>query len=187
MTFGGNDISLPSTESPEQGITDSVNAIISGMGQLADMGAKHFLVSNLADVTLAPLFSNPGFLAATGATQAGFQSLVNDFNTQLAAGLDTFKSQTGLDVKTLDLNGLFNNIAASPSDYGFTNTTQPVLVSTPGTGTTPAYNPAIVGQDPQVEHGSLFLDPYFDPTALGQALVAQTARSTLMGTPTATT
>ena len=187
VTFGGNDISLPSTESPEQGVTDSVNAIISGLGQLADMGAKHFLVSNLADITLAPLFSNPDFLAATGATQAGFQALVGDFNTQLAAGLSAFESQTGLDVKTLDLHTLFNSISASPTDYGFTNATQPVLVSTPNVGTTPTYNPAIVGQDPQVEHGSLFLDPYFDPTALGQAIIAQTARSTLTGTPAATT
>ena len=179
VTFGGNDISLPSTDNPEQGVTDSVNAIVSGLGQLADMGAKHFLVSNLADITLAPLFSNPDFLAATGATQAGFQGLVNDFNTQLASGLSAFQDQTGLDVKTLDLNTLFNGIAANPSAYGFTNITQPVLSSTPNAGTEPAYNPAVVGQDPQVEHGSLFLDPYFDPTALGQAVVAQTARATL--------
>ena len=179
VTFGGSDISLPSTEPPEQGVTDSVNAIISGLSQLADMGAKHFLVSNLADITLAPLFSDPAFQAATGATPALFQGLVADFNTQLAAGLGAFKSQTGLDVKTLDFNTLFKGIIADPSNYGFTNTTQPVLVSTPGIGTTPAYNPAIVGQDPQVEHGSLFLDPFFDPTALGQAVIAQTARSTL--------
>jgi len=179
VTFGGNDISLPSTESPVQGVTDSVNAIISGLHQLADLGAKHFLVSDLPDITLAPLFSQPAFLAATGATQAQFQGLVSAFNTQLATGLDTFKSQTGLDVKTLDMNKLFQGIANNPSDYGFTNITQPVLLSTPNAGTSPAYNPAIVGQDPQVEHGSLFLDPYFDPTALGQALIAQTARSTL--------
>lgn len=186
VNFGGNDISLPSTETPQQGVTDSVNAIISGLGQLADLGAKHFLVSNLPDITLAPLFNDPGFQAATGATPALFQGLVNDFNTQLAAGLDTFKSQTGLDVKTLDLNKLFNGISANPADYGFTNTTQPVLVSTPTPGSKPVYNPAIVGQDPQVEHGSLFLDPFFDPTALGQAIIAQTARSTLTTTPTIT-
>ena len=180
VTFGGNDISLPSTEAPDQGITDSVNAIISGLGQLADLGAKHFLVSNLPDITLAPLFSNPDFLAATGATQAQFQGLVSAFNSQLAAGLSSFESQhPGLDVKTLDLNTLFNGITDDPLAYGFTNTTQPVLVSTPNVGTTPAYNPAIVGQDPQVEHGSLFLDPFFNPTALGQAIIAQTARSTL--------
>ncbi len=185
VNFGGNDISLPSNEPPLQGVTDSVNAIISGLGQLADLGAKHFLVSNLPDITLAPLFSDPGFQAATGATPALFQGLVSAFNSQLAAGLDAFKSQTGLDVKTLDLNKLFNGISANPLDYGFTNATQPVLVSTPGIGTKPTYNPAIVGQDPQVEHGSLFLDPFFDPTALGQAIIAQTARSTLTGTPSA--
>ncbi len=187
VTFGGNDISLPSNESPLQGVTDSVNAIISGLGQLADMGAKHFLVSNLADITLAPLFSDPAFQAATGATPALFQGLVSDFNTQLAAGLSNFKSQTGLDVKTLDLHTLFNGISTNPSDYGFTNVSQPVLSSTPGINTPPAYNPAIVGQDPQVEHSTLFLDQYFDPTALGQAIIAQTARSTLTATPTAST
>ena len=179
VTFGGNDISLPSSESPVQGVTDSINAIISGLGQLADLGAKHFLVSNIPDITLAPLFSNPDFLATTGATAAQFQGLVSAFNTQLAAGLNTFESQTGLDVKTLDLKTLFDGIAASPEDYGFTNVTQPVLISTPNAGSTPVYNPAIVGQDPAVEHGSLFIDPYFNPTALGQAIIAQTARSTL--------
>ena len=180
VTFGGNDITLPSAVPPDQGIPASVNAIISGLDQLADLGAKHFLVSNLADITIAPLFSNPDFLAATGATTEQFQGLVNAFNGALAAGLDSFESQhPDLDVKTLDLNTLFKGITNDPLAYGFTNTTQPVLVSMPNAGTTPAYNPAIVGQDPQVEHGSLFLDPYFDPTALGQALVAQTARSTL--------
>ena len=179
VTFGGNDISMPSTESPEQGVTDSVNAIISGMQQLADAGAKHFLISNLPDITLAPLFSSAAFQQATGATPAEFQALVSDFNSQLGAGLSTFENQTGLDVKTLDLNALFKGIANDPSAYGFSNIAQPVLSSTPGIGTPPTYNPAIVGQDPQVQHGSLFLDPYFDPTGLGQALIAQTARSAL--------
>ncbi len=179
VTFGGNDISLPGDLPPDQGITASVNAIISGLGQLADLGAKHFLVSNLPDISIAPLFSDPGFQAATGATPALFQGLVNEFNTELAAGLKSFQASTGLDVKTLDLHKLFEGVVNDPAAYGFTNITQPVLVSTPNAGTTPVYNPAIVGQDPQVEHGSLFLDPYFDPTALGQALIAQTARSTL--------
>ena len=89
--------------------------------------------------------------------------MVGDFNTQLSAALQTFQNPSGLDVKTLDLNTLFNGIAADPSDYGFTNVAQPVLSSTPTAGSTPTYNPAIIGQDPQVQHGSLFLDPYFRP------------------------
>ena len=57
VTFGGNDISLPNNVPPDQGVTLSVNAIISGLQQLADLGAKHFLISNLPDIALAPLFS----------------------------------------------------------------------------------------------------------------------------------
>jgi len=82
-------------------------------------------------------------------------------------------------VKTLDLHALFNGIAANPSAYGFSNISQPILANPPTTGSMPAYNPAVVGKDPQVQHSSLFLDPYFDPTALGQAIVAQTARTML--------
>jgi phospholipase/lecithinase/hemolysin len=179
VTFGGNDLTFPSNVAPETTVTLTVKAITDGLHELANLGAKHFLVTNLPDVTLAPLFSDPKFLAATGATQAGFQGLVNDFNTQLAASLATFKTQTGLDVKTLDLHALFNGIAANPSAYGFSNISQPILANPPTTGSMPAYNPAVVGKDPQVQHSSLFLDPYFDPTALGQAIVAQTARTML--------
>lgn len=186
VTFGGNDVFLASadelagTASSAQVITDSVNAIISGLGQLADLGAKHFLISNSPDVTLAPILSSAEFLAS-GATVGGVQGLVNDFNTQLATGLDTFGKQTGLDVKTLDLHSLFDGIVADPSRYGFANVTQPVLSSLPGTGTSPVYNPAINGQDPRVEHGSLFIDPLFDTTTRAQTLIAQTAHGTLLG------
>ena len=180
VTFGGNDISLPSTEAPIQGVTDSVNAVISGLQTLVADGAKHFSVSNLPDITLAPLFNDPAFQAATGATPAQFQGLVGAFNAQLTSGLAQFSaSNPSVDVKTLDLSTLFKGIATSPLDYGFTNISQPVLSSTPTPNTSPTYNPAIVGQDPQVQHGSLFLDPFFDPTALGQSLIAQTARTTL--------
>ena len=88
-------------------------------------------------------------------------------------------ASTGLDVKELDLNSLFNNIVAKPSDYGFTNVSEPLLTNATVPGTVPAYNPAIVGQDPAVEHSTLFLNPFYDTTALGQAVIAQTARSTL--------
>ena len=184
VTFGGNDIFLASAEalagtaSSGQVITDSVNSIILGLEQLADLGAKHFLVSNSPDVTLAPIFSSAEF-QASGATVSGVQGLVTEFNTQLAAGLSAFQSQSGLDVKTLDLHTLFNNIVADPSGYGFTNITQPVLSSLPGTGSALTYNPAIDGQNSRVEHGSLFLDPLFDTTERGQMLIAQTAYHTL--------
>jgi len=179
VTFGGNDITLPSNLPVDVGISLSVDSILGGMQQLADLGAKHFLVSNLPDITLAPIFSDPAFQAATGSTPATLQPLVDQFNAKLTAGVAQFGANTGLDVKEFDLHTLFNGIAADPSAYGFANVAQPVLAAPPGATPAPVYNPAIVGQDPAVQHATLFTDPFFDPTALGQALIAQTARSTL--------
>ena len=106
-------------------------------------------------------------------------ALIPQFNAELSAALDGFRAETGVDVQELDLNKLFDSIVANPSNYGFINTQQPVLASLPFPGTEVAYNPAIVGQDPAVQHATLFLDPLFNPTALGHAVIAETARSTL--------
>ena len=173
VTFGGNDISLPQSASPPQNVTNTVQAIISGLNLLAAAGAKHILVTNLPDITLAPLFSEPAFLQATGATRAEFQGLVNDLNGQLGAALQAFQTRTGLDVKEVDLHTLFASIAANPSAYGFNNITQPVLAIPPTPGSTSVYNPAINGQDPAVLNASLFIDPFFDLTSIGQLLIAQ--------------
>ena len=186
VNFGGNDITFvgadsqkPGGPSADQGVQLSVNAIISGMQKLADMGAKHFLVSNAPDISLAPIFSDPGFKAMVGGDFSIYPQLVDVFNADLSTALQGFAAKTGLDVKELDLNTLFKGIAADPSAYGFSNITQPILANPPILGTTPVYNPAIVGQDPTVRHSSLFLNPFFAPTALGQALMAETARNTL--------
>ena len=173
VTFGGNDISLPQSASPPQNVTNTVQAIISGLNLLASAGAKHILVTNLPDITLAPLFSEPAFLQATGATRAEFQGLVNDLNGQLGAALQAFQTRTGLDVKEVDLHTLFASVAANPSAYGFNNITQPVLAIPPAPGSTSVYNPAINGRDPAVLNASLFIDPFFDLTSIGQLLIAQ--------------
>ena len=180
VTFGGNDLTLPSTNTPDQTIALTVQSIIGGMQQAVDLGAKHFLVTNLPDLGITPLFSSPAFQAETGLTPSGLTAETNQYNAALSTALTSFAATTGVDVKELDLNALFKGIVADPASYGFSNVSQPILTSTPSTTSSAVtYNPNIVGQDPQVEHSSLFLDPYFDPTALGQAVIAQTARSTL--------
>jgi len=171
--FGDYDLVLPSPLPPDVGIKLSVDAILGGLQQLADLGAQHFLVANLRFVTLAPPFGNP-------ATDTTFQAFYNQFNAELETGLENFQAGSGLDVKELDLNSLFSDIVANPTDYGFTNVDQPVLASGTAPGSPVAYNPGIMGQDPAVEHSTLALDPFFDPTARGQALIAQTARNTLV-------
>lgn len=170
--FGDYDLLLPSALPPDVGIELSVDAIVGGLQQLAELGVQHLLVANLRFVTLAPPFGDP-------TADAPFKAIYDQFNAELQSGLQDFEASSGLDVKELDLNFLFNDIAANPADYGFTNVTQPVLSSGTSPGSPVTYNPATVGQDPAVEHSTLFLDPFFDPTALGQVIIAQTARDTL--------
>ena len=181
VTFGGNDLTLPSDLSPQEGIAASVGAIVDGMERLADLGARHFLVTNLPNIELAPLFQDPEFLAQLGAAPGAFEPLVEQFNAQLASAVEAFEDERGVDVEVLDLNRLFDAIEADPLAYGFVNVDQPVLAAPPlEPGTPTVYNPAIVGQDPAVQHATLFLDPFFHPTALGHAIVAETARSELL-------
>jgi phospholipase/lecithinase/hemolysin len=181
VTFGGNDLTLPSNLSPQEGITASVGAIVDGMERLADLGAQHFLVTNLPNIELAPLFQDPAFLAQLGAAPGAFEPLVEQFNAQLETAVQAFEGERGVDVEVLDLNKLFDAIEADPLAYGFVNVDQPVLAAPPlQPGTPTVYNPAIVGQDPAVQHATLFIDPFFHPTALGHAIVAETARSELL-------
>ena len=179
VTFGGNDLTVLGVTPTSETVTQAVNAIVDGMEELAGLGARHFLVTNLPDLTYAPFLSSPEAAAAVGIDSALLGTLVEQFNVELSTALDDFRAETGVDVQELDLNKLFDSIVANPSNYGFINVSQPVLASLPFPGTEVAYNPAIVGQDPAVQHATLFLDPLFNPTALGHAVIAETARSTL--------
>jgi phospholipase/lecithinase/hemolysin len=181
VNFGGNDLTLPSNVTPQEGIALSVQALVDGLERLADLGARHFLVTNVANVELAPLFKDPGFLQQLGAAPGAFTPLVDEFNAQLATALDAFEDEEGVDVELLDVNELFDAIAADPHAYGFLNMDQSVLALPPiQPGTPEVYNPAIVGQDPAVRHATLFVDPVFHPTALGHAILGETARDYLL-------
>ncbi len=179
VTFGGNDLTVIGDNPTAETVSASVKAIIDGLDTMAGLGAKHFLVTNLPDITIAPLFSDPGFLAASGIDPAQLTGLVNQFNAELKTSLDDFKANSGLDVKELDLNKLFGGIVDDPAAYGFSNITQPVLVPGPLPGATQDFNPNAPTQDPAVQHATLFTDPFFHPTALGQSIIAETARSAL--------
>lgn len=179
VTFGGNDLTVPGIVPTPELVDVTVAQIIEGLQDLADLGAKHFLVTNLPDITLAPLFGDPAIGGALGIDGSIYPAIIDRFNAQLDASLDAFEEGTGLDVKELDFNKLFDGIAAGPSAYGFTNVSESVLANPPFPGSTPIYNPDIVGRDPLVQHGTLFLDPFFNPTALAQSIMAETARSAI--------
>ena len=183
VNFGGNDLTLPPEEgvAPEEAAQQSIQATVDGIAELQESGAENFLVGLVPPVELAPIFSDREFLDLLDVEPGFFDPIVEGYNEGLTAALEEYEVESGVNIEILDTNALFDDIAAEPGAYGFTNVDEPVLSSqTPVTGEPIAYNEAIVGEDPAVQHGTLFLDPYFHPTALGHSIVAETARDELL-------
>ena len=184
VNFGGNDLTLPPAEgiSPQEAAQQSIQATIDGIADLQALGAENFLVGLVPPVELAPIFSDPEFQAILGVEPGFFGPVVEGYNGGLTAALDAYEVESGANIEIFDTKTLFDAIEAEPGSYGFVNVDEPVLSSqTPLTGEPPAYNEAIVGQDPAVQHATLFIDPFFHPTALGHSIMAETARNQLLG------
>ena len=183
VNFGGNDLTLPPSEgvAPEEAAQQSIQATVEGIAELQELGAENFLVGLVPPVELAPIFSDPEFQAILGVEPGFFGPVVEGYNEGLTAALDAFEAESGANIEILDTKSLFDAIAEEPGSYGFVNVNEPVLSSqTPLTGEPIEYNDAIVGEDPAVQHATLFIDPFFHPTALGHSIVAETARDELL-------
>ena len=177
VNFGGNDLTLPSEEAAQQ----SIQATIDGIARLQELGAENFLVGLVPPVELAPIFSDPEFQALLGVEPGFFGSVVEGYNQGLTAALEAYETESGANITIFDTSALFNAIAEEPEAFGFVNVEEPVLISqTPLTGEPPAYNPAIIEGGLAEQQATLFIDPFFQPTALGHSIVAETARDELL-------
>lgn len=183
VNFGGNDLTLPPEEgvAPEEAAGQSIEATIDGIARLQELGAENFLVGLVPPVELAPIFSDPEFQALLGVEPGFFGPVVEGYNQGLTAALEAYETESGANITIFDTSALFNAIAEDPQAFGFVNIEEPVLISqTPLTGEPPAYNPAIVEGGLAVQQATLFIDPFFHPTALGHSIVAETARNELL-------
>lgn len=121
IMIGGNDYlqwALTGATPKNATLTDqTVDNIATGLTQLAELGAKRFLVVNSVDLTALP------FIVATNQTESAseFQTLLN---SKLAARVEELKSQLNLDLTLFDYTALSIEIRKSPADYGLTNTTE---------------------------------------------------------------
>ena len=46
VTFGGNDLTVLGVTPSAETVTQTVDAIVAGMEEMVDLGARHFLVTN---------------------------------------------------------------------------------------------------------------------------------------------
>ena len=173
LMLGSNDMrdyrsGAPGALTPAQAAANVINAV----GLLANAGAQHFLISNVADLGKTPEAVGLGVVPQS--TAASFA-----FNAALSAGealLDAqFLANTGidLDLRTLDLFSLGNSIYDDAvnhggATYGITNVTTPCIApESPGN----YFVPGAVDINCSV---SAFSDP-LHPTAAVHLLIGEAA------------
>ena len=104
---GANDLFLDQTTSS---IITAGTAFAAQIANLSAAGAKLIVVSNVPNLGATPAFA---------ANKAGGAALSSGYNTVVQTALTTY----GTDVAVVDAYSLINEVVASPSTYGFTNTT----------------------------------------------------------------
>lgn len=145
---------------PTQAITDLSNSIQA----LAGVGAKNILVANLPDLGKIPATLNTP-------VSGSFDALSAAHNSQLSSTVNSLEQTLPVNfIELLDINTLFDQITANPSQYGFTNTTEACFTTT-------------VCSTP---------DQYFfwdtqHPTTKGHQLISDLASTTLEAVPEPTT
>lgn len=99
-----------------------VNNLSTAVTSLYKDGARNIMVVNLPDL---------GKLPATRNTPNSFflNQLTRTHNSNLAATLNDLSQKPGINIISIDVNSLFNQVIAEPQKFGFTNVTQSCLVN----------------------------------------------------------
>jgi outer membrane lipase/esterase len=118
--WGGANDAFDALADQDLAIIDTAIAALEGiLRDLADAGAVHFLVPNLGDGGVAPLFAEQ---AAAATFYTGY------FNDLLAAMLaDLALDRPELSIIALDVFSLSQDVVGNPGAYGFSYATQPCL------------------------------------------------------------
>ena len=142
--------------------------------RLREAGARHVVVFNMPDASLAP------FAAAQGpAAQAGLSALVAEYNKKLYAGIR--ENEEG--VVPININVALTALAANPGRYGLTNVTG-TACGAPDAGSAlsiqcgPAGSPFPVTYAPGANETYLFADRSH-PSGAVHAMLASLVTTTL--------
>jgi outer membrane lipase/esterase len=94
----------------------AVTSQITAIGTLQAAGARYVLVPSIPDLGLTPAARAPG---QTPEARAQLTAIATSYNNALYSGL----ASAGLRVIPLNMFSLFQEVAANPSTFGFTNVT----------------------------------------------------------------
>ncbi len=121
---GSNDIlNLPSdAQSVPALITNAIENIITSVTTLAEEGADTFLIPNLPDLGLTPGNLNTDSSAIATSASEAFNDGLDDALTFLVQ-----EAVTDIDIVTVDIFSLTQEIISSPDEFGFNNVTDPLI------------------------------------------------------------
>ena len=113
---GANDL-LAAAQDPTNApsvVGTAVGSQIATITALKNSGANYILVPNIPDIGLTP-----DAIAAGAMVQGQSTFITNQYNQAMLGGV----ASTGANIIPLDMFSLLQQVAASPSTYGFTNVT----------------------------------------------------------------
>lgn len=155
--------------------TESVNNIVTAVENLASAGAKNILVPNLPDANRFPGAEN-----VPNADNQG--EIIESFNSNLSQELNELDGKLGSDVNLieLDTNSLFDQILSNPTQFGFTNATDPYIVTTTD-GSNTRYDETNPGADPNdyVFFGGTAPGTPAEPSAATHEIISEVTLSAL--------
>jgi phospholipase/lecithinase/hemolysin len=120
---GANDILIAQQTNP----AIAAGNIAQEITTLANAGAKQFLIPNLPLLGEIPLTSG-----MSTSTRQSLDQWSAGFNTILSSEVAQLQKSLGVQIHTLDIQGLVQNAMANPAQYGFTNVTSPGMNTSQG-------------------------------------------------------
>ena len=124
LFIGSNDVrdaiesfsSDPSGTVAGQIVANALASVSDNMSALVSAGAKQFLVLNAPDLSLVPAVRLQG-----PQVQQVANHLSNEYNKGLAQLLASLKASYAIDIKTVDIFALLQEVVSNPLDYQINN------------------------------------------------------------------
>ncbi|MCC5669642.1 SGNH/GDSL hydrolase family protein [Nostoc sp. CHAB 5784] len=113
---GANDYVFGQATNAAQTVQNLSNAV----GLLASSGAKNILVFNLPDLGKIPF--------AFAGLSSNLTGLTNDHNKRLAEELGKFSNNSDLNLISVDVFSLFNQVQVNPGKFGFQDVANPCVI-----------------------------------------------------------
>lgn len=126
--IGANDVFdwlVKQNQTPGQLVATGVGNTVQGIIDLANAGARHFIVGNLPDLGITP--DGQALDLLVPGTSAMLSDLSLGYNLVLEEQLVALEAGLGIYITRLDAYGFLNQVASDPTLFGLTNATDAAI------------------------------------------------------------